>query len=97
MWVRYNMKYIGKPIFVDAFQLGIDKIPEWFVDCLKSDSLNISLNVFGPRKIQVDIDDPDSMVTMMAEYGDYIVRGASGNIYPCNRDNFEQSFDKVEE
>jgi len=35
--------------------------------------------------------------TMTADYGDYIIQGVNGEIYPCKPDIFEQTYEKLED
>lgn len=35
--------------------------------------------------------------TMIAEVGDYIIKGVRGEIYPCKPDIFEQTYEEVKE
>ncbi|KKM45264.1 hypothetical protein LCGC14_1561040 [marine sediment metagenome] len=34
---------------------------------------------------------------MVGEPGDYIIKGVQGEVYPCNKDIFEQTYDIVKE
>jgi len=34
---------------------------------------------------------------MVADIGDYIIRGIAGEFYPCKPDIFEMSYEKVDE
>lgn len=34
---------------------------------------------------------------MMCEPGDYVIRGVKGELYPCARDIFEQTYDEIKE
>jgi len=34
---------------------------------------------------------------MTADFGDFIIRGVKGEIYPCKPDIFEATYDKVDE
>ena len=33
--------------------------------------------------------------TLRAEVGDYIIKGIKGEVYPCNKDIFESSYEEV--
>jgi hypothetical protein len=35
-------------------------------------------------------------VSMHVSVGDYIIKGVRGEIYPCKKEIFEESYDKVE-
>jgi hypothetical protein len=34
--------------------------------------------------------------TMIADYGDWIIKGVKGEFYPCKPDIFEQTYEKVD-
>lgn len=83
------MKYVKKPVVVEAFQFGIDESPEWFMDA------------YG---IKVVFDrEPNSCAIltlegiMEAREGDMIIKGIQGEIYPCKRDIFDATYDIYEE
>lgn len=35
--------------------------------------------------------------TMLAEYGDWIIKGVAGEFYPCKPDIFEKTYERVDE
>jgi hypothetical protein len=35
--------------------------------------------------------------TMRGDYGNYIIKGVQGEIYPCKPDIFESTYEKVDE
>ena len=88
------MKYRKKPIVIEAFLLGIDEEPEWFIEAknnhtVKKD-IDFNLNVF------VNIETLEGV--MRADYNkDYIVRGVYGELYPCKKEIFEETYEKVED
>ena len=85
------MKYRKKPVVVDAFRLGIDALPDWFVN-KASYKLTTSSN---PMSIECVINTLEGAMT--AGYGDYIIKGVKGEFYPCKADIFEQTYEKVED
>jgi len=85
------MKYVKKPIVVEAFQFGVDEEPEWFID---------KIRVYGEAKIgEIYIYDPlqCSIETlegrMYANVGDMIIKGIQGEIYPCKKDIFDTTYE----
>lgn len=75
------MKYRKKPVVVEAFRLGIDYIPDWFMDKVTTNEIILH----GTSGV------------MHAEYGDYIIQGVKGEIYPCKPDIFEKTYEMVGE
>jgi hypothetical protein len=82
------MKYIQKPIVVEAFRLDIDDVmPDWFSDEVSKH--NILTYKDGSCEIFTLEGD------MIASKGDYIVKGSTGKIYTCKPDIFEKMYDVV--
>lgn len=87
------MKYRKKPVVVEAFQLGIDDVPEWFVDTMRSsDTITLKRDLEG--RPCAEIITPEG--TMNAGYADYIIRGVHGEIYPCKPNIFRMTYEMVE-
>ena len=82
------MKYIKKPIIIDAVRYMIDdSMPDWFMD-------RVSENIIYTHKDgTLDIHTLEGI--MRANYGDYIILGVHGEVYPCNPYIFEETYDAV--
>lgn len=87
-----STKFRKKPVVIDAFRLGHDHQPDWFTDqkiLNKVTTHNIDGRHHGG---------PDYAVIqtlegqMRAEFGDYIIRGVKGEIYPCKPDIFVATY-----
>jgi hypothetical protein len=85
------MKYIKKPIPVEAFCPAEDTWPEWF---------KTSKNVV----VEWDSNDEIYCVSIQTLEGvmechgnDYIIQGVDGELYPCRRDIFLKTYEKFEE
>ncbi|CAB4151167.1 hypothetical protein UFOVP685_19 [uncultured Caudovirales phage] len=76
------MKFVKKPIVIEAFRYGFDKKPSWFFD-----NTNIP-TPYAPITIHTLEGD------MTANPGDYIIKGIQGEIYPCKADIFEATYSK---
>lgn len=85
------MKYRKKPIEVEAFRLGIDYIPDWFMDAVTSKQ--VILHGSFRESTNADIETLEG--THHANYGDYIVQGIQGELYPCKPDIFAKTYDLV--
>lgn len=82
------MKYRKKPIEVEAFRFMIDsKVPDWFSNGMVSDMIVPHMN--GACDIKT------LEGTMRADFGDYIIQGVNGEIYPCKPDIFEKTYEVV--
>lgn len=98
------MKYRKKPVVIEAFRMGIDPRPDWFQDKVSEDVI---------RTYRCDDDDDEDEGpfnfsktycvistlegVMRGDYGDYIIKGVQGEIYPCKPDIFEATYDAVDE
>ena len=84
------MKYIKKPVAVEAFKLGFDDFPDWFIDGTNKHKIHLSA-----EPTEADIETLEGW--HHASYGDYIIKGVKGEIYPCKPDIFAMTYDKAEE
>ena len=74
-------RYQKKPVVIDAFRFGIDDIPQWFVGQVNIDGF-------------IEIETLEG--TMIANHGDWIIKGVKGEIYPCKNDIFQETYIEVE-
>ena len=82
------MKYIKKPVAIEAVQWKGDNIKEmkaFYQKCFCSPT----------RGNVIDIHTLEGVMT--AQEGDYIIRGVQGEYYPCKPDIFEQTYYTEEE
>lgn len=82
------MKYRKKPVMVEAFQLGVDEMPSWFVDAEKVNKV-----ILHGGRTHADIKTLEGW--HHANYGDFIIRGVKGEIYPCKPDIFHLTYEEV--
>ena len=96
------MKYRKKPIVVEAFRMGIDPRPDWFqsevvknriITDLTDDEINDG-NPWNHKKTCCIIKTLEG--EMRGDYGDYIIQGVQGEIYPCKPDIFEATYEAAE-
>lgn len=82
------MKYRKKPVIIDAFQYGVDSNPDWFI-------YKISIGEIIPYA-----EEGCSIKTlegvMKGYHGDMIIKGIQGEIYPCKKDIFDATYEKIE-
>lgn len=85
------MKYRKIPLVIEAFIWtgGPDQEedPEWIVEAIRQKRVRFAGSF-------MTIDTPEG--TMVADPGDYIIKGIKGEIYPCKPDIFEASYEVVE-
>lgn len=82
--------YVKKPIPVEAIQFTGDNIME-ICDAFSA------ADIYGPVG-----DDPNAYIDtlegkMRCNVGDYIIRGVRGELYPCAKDIFEETYEEYYE
>lgn len=85
---KRKMKYVNKPVVVEAFQFGVDEYPEWF----KGNS-QISLHEDYPNCCKIITLEG----VMEAWKYDMIIKGVKGEIYHCKKDIFDASYESFKE
>lgn len=88
------MKYRKKPVAIEAFHIKDD-----YPDTL------IALQNFMGKKVRVSYENPGKTVikietlegVMDASIGDFIIKGANGEFYPCKPDIFGKTYEAVED
>ena len=84
------MRYRKKPIVIEAVRYMLeDSLPDWFMDRVTSN--DILLNRDGSLFIKT------LEGTMYADFGDYIILGVKGEVYPCKPEIFEKTYEAVDE
>lgn len=83
------MKYIKKPIPVEAFCPNLESWPEWFKN---NDKVSIDI-IEGQTVISIETLEG----IMKCNKNDYIIQGVDGELYPCRRDIFLKTYEKFEE
>ena len=91
-------KYRKKPIEVEAFRIGIDYIPDWFMNKVSTNEIIL----YGKSSGFKHYDDTNCDIktlegVMHANYGDYIIKGVNGEIYPCKPDIFKKTYEEIGE
>lgn len=99
------MKYRKKPVVIEAFQMTKDRRsdnsdwPDWL-----NRAWNKELGEVGYVGCQdfPNSDGTDELFVttleghMRISFGDYIIKGVQGELYPCKPDIFEQTYEAVE-
>ena len=84
------MKYRKKPVVIEAFKLGTDKIPDWFMKKVKTDDVVLVCSNTGSVQC-CNIKTLEGIMT--ADLGDFIIQGIKGELYPCKPDIFEATYE----
>lgn len=92
------MKYRKKPVVVEAFRIGIDRMPDWFLDKVSDKTVTLLTSYrFGPFSGCLTSCDIKTLEgTMRANYGDYVIKGVRGELYPCKPDIFDKTYEAVD-
>jgi len=89
------MKYVKKPVVIDAVQYNgdwriLDAFPFKEVEHIIAIPKHTETNEPGHLEI------PTLEGCMRADIGDWIIRGVKGEFYPCKPDIFESTYEKVD-
>jgi hypothetical protein len=93
--------YRKRPVVIEAFQMTRERRwdnrdwPEW---------LNRAWNTEGEGCLRIDPDDPERERLYIGtlegvhrvSWGDFIIQGVHGELYPCKPDIFEATYEPVE-
>lgn len=89
--------YKKKPVVIQAFKLGHDSMPDWFLDRRATNEATTH-NVDNRWRGGPDYALIHTLEgTMRAEYGDWIIKGVKGELYPCKNDIFWATYDACSE
>lgn len=88
------MQYRKLPVVIEAFRLGIDNMPDWFMDAVTANKVILHRNIHTPIKTEADIETLEGV--HHASGGDYIIKGVKGEIYPCKPDIFEMTYERMD-
>lgn len=79
------LKFRKKPVIIDAFKLGErgkpTPVPDWFPN---PNSEDITENGIIIHTLEGD---------HLAKWGDWIIKGVKGELYPCKPDIFEMTYE----
>lgn len=82
-------KYRKKPVVIEAFRLGIDNIPNWFMDKVSTNEIILHGGCHDLRSAEIRTLEG----VMRAEKGEYVIKGVKGELYPCKPDIFDATYD----
>lgn len=83
-----GMKYKKKPVVIEAVRYMIDdSLPDWFMDRVSNNTIITHEDGTCHIKTLEGI--------MKSKYGDYIILGVNGEVYPCKPDIFQKTYEEV--
>lgn len=88
------MKYRKKPVEIEAFQFGIDYMPDWFMDKVTDNTVTLYNMGKYPQEGYCEIKTLEG--TMKGNIKDYIIKGVNKELYPCKPDIFSKTYEKCE-
>ena len=91
------MKYRKKPVVIEAFQLGYDEPPKWFLEATEAEEVEVRIDVSKCSIARIKARIRTLEGDMEAHEGDYIIKGVQGELYPCKEDIFKETYEKAEE
>ncbi len=82
-------RYRKKPVVIEAFKLGYDPMPDWFMHRVTSNVVFLHMN---------GIKDGHAIIRtlegeMRADAGDMVILGVKQEVYPCKNDIFEATYE----
>lgn len=89
-------RYRKKLIEIEAFQLGVEDMPDWFMDKVSENEIILygqSTKFKYSNDTSCDIKTSEGL--MHANYGDYVIKDENGEIYPCTTDIFEEEYEEI--
>lgn len=78
-------KYCKKPVEIEAIQWNGENESE--IKAFVGDAAQFTATSLAIKTLEG---------TMIAQVGDFIIRGVDGEFYPCKPDIFEKTYDKVD-
>ena len=96
------MKYRKKPVVVEAFQydgdlMGSDGkfyVPDWAVNAFENGTMYYDALTDESPPCELYINTLEGVHHV--SYGDFIIRGVHGELYPCKPDIFEKTYEVAE-
>jgi len=80
-----TLMYRKKPVVIEAIKLSNDNVDEVLRFCSNS-----YIGGMGNNLIIETLEG-----SMVANFGDYIIKGIKGEFYPCKPDIFESTYEKI--
>jgi hypothetical protein len=89
--------YRKKPVVIQAMQWTGENVAEIW-DWVGDERVSLVGSQYSDELVIRTLEDGrDNQVDHVASVGDWIIRGVTGEIYPCKPDIFAATYDKVED
>jgi len=89
------MKFRKKPVVIEAYRFaykaGVDDRPEWLLEAVRMGVVEFIPHGQKPPSLAIHTLEG----TMTAAIGDWIIKGVRGELYPCNPDIFDATYEAV--
>lgn len=91
--------YVKNPIPVQAFQFGVESLPDWFMEAQIDGVATVKyprgqcstyMQLLGAI-VEVDT----SYGVQTAKYGDWVIKNWDGTVYTCDEDIFDLNYSKI--
>jgi len=79
-------KFRKKPVTVNAFKFRYESMPDWFCDAVTANEVRLTHDCCFINTLEG---------SMQCNWGDIVIQGVEGEIYPCNPDIFEATYEAV--
>lgn len=90
------MKYVKKPVVVEAFQFGVDEEPTWFIDKIFTKRIIEFRDLTGEDALDIcSYDILNGTFSTIAYKNDMIIKDSNGKIYPCEKEIFDASYEPI--
>ncbi len=86
-----NGKFRKKPVVIEAFRFGCDRPHLWWKQAVEGGTAKVVTPVPGDGSQYAVIKTLEG--EMVANRGDWIIRGVKGELYPCKPDIFEATYE----
>lgn len=95
------MKYRKKPVVIEAIQLNVGNFDEVcdFMGGTPEPKHNLDFGVDehgNTNELYLGVYIETLEGKMLANYGDYIIKGVNGEFYPCKPDIFDKTYDETD-
>ena len=92
---EHNMKYRKKPVVIEAIRWDGENLDEVMNFC--NGDASYELMARGSSELVIaTLEDGESIARHVASVGDFIIKGVSGEFYPCKPDIFDKTYEAAE-
>lgn len=93
------MKFRKRPVVIEAVQISkrMDvTAPDWWAQAIRNNSVILhGMGKFTRDQPWVEVYTPEGV--MRGNDGDWIIRGVAGELYPCKRHIFSDTYEPLEQ